>query len=86
MNKIEDKTVKEDESAEFSYQLKGSNTEIKWLLNGEFLNDDKNNVKIIFENGVSTLRIAKCQLDNNGEISCQLGDRKKTTAKLIVQG
>jgi len=87
MCKIQDNTVKEDESAEFTCQLNPSATNVNWLLNGNILQDDSN-VKITLENGISKLRILKCQLNDNGEIACLIGDKKNkiSTAKLTVQG
>ena len=86
MCKIQDNTVKEDESAEFLCQLNTSATNVNWVLNGKILENDSN-VKITVENGVSKLRILKCQLNDNGQIACQVANKNKsTTANLTVQG
>ena len=87
-NKILDQIVDEDEPAEFSCKLNSSTatiSNVKWILNGKVLQND-NNVKISLDDGISKLRIEKCQLVDSGEIACLIGDQKKKTAKLIVEG
>ena len=85
MCKIPDQTVNEDEPAEFSCNYNTTTANIKWTLNEKEL-ENNDNIKITNNKDVSILRIEKCQLMDSGEIACQIGDRKKTTAKLIVTG
>jgi hypothetical protein len=85
MCKIHDQIVCEDEPAEFTCKLNALATNIKWFLNERTLcNSD--NIKITNNEDISLLRIEKCQLIDSGEIACQIGEKKKTTAKLVVAG
>ena len=77
--------MNEEEPAEFSCLLNASTANIKWTLNGKPL-DNSENIQITNNEDISVLRIEKCQLVNSGEVACHIGDKKKTTAKLVVQG
>ncbi len=85
ITEIEDQIVNEDEPAEFTCLLNASTANISWSLNEKTLHNS-DNIKITNNEDISILRIENCQLTDSGEIACQIGDKKKTKAKLIVKG
>ena len=82
---MKDKTVKEDQLVKFECQVNKANVKVKWTLNGERLNADEN-IIIDSVNDMRILTISKCQLADNGKVSCILPGNKASTAKLVVEG
>lgn len=85
INKLEDKTVKEDESVEFECEVSKKDVKVKWLLNGERLVANEN-IKITADESKRILKIRKCQLSDNGSVMCVLPGDKSLKADLVVEG
>jgi hypothetical protein len=82
--KLEDKTVKEEESVTFVCVVSKPNAKVKWSLNGERLSAD-DNIKITSDETTRILKIRKCQLSDNGQVMCALAGNQTTEAKLTVE-
>ncbi len=82
--KLEDKTVKEEETVTFVCVVSKPNAKVKWSLNGERLSAD-DNIKIVSDEDKRTLKIRKCQLTDSGQVVCALAGNQTTEAKLTVE-
>lgn len=71
--------------AHFSCQVNRSDVKVKWTLNDQILSADEN-IIINADNDIRTLKIKKCELSDNGTVSCHIGNKATTTAKLKVEG
>lgn len=62
---------------------------VKWLKNSEILRDDDPNIKMVFENGITSLSLTAVAIGHAGKYSCQAENdagQQKCEATLIVQG
>lgn len=82
---LEDQRAKEDQSAVFECTVNRSDKPVKWFVNGKPISNsdkyaitqDKNRLQLTIKN--LTLD------DDNCEVTCQVGDKAKTNARLKVE-
>jgi hypothetical protein len=84
ISNLEDKTVKEDETAEFICEVSKADAKVKWSLNNERLVAGEN-IKITTDGNKRILKMKKCQLNDSGDVACTLSGERSTKAKLIVE-
>jgi hypothetical protein len=85
LTKLEDKTIKEEETVEFKCKVSKPDVKVKWVLNGQRLVAGEN-IEIISKGDERILKIKDCQLSDNGQVSCILPGEKFSQANLIVEG
>jgi len=81
---LEDQTVFEKDTATFSCLLCNSTTEVNWTYNDKPV-VESDHIKIASEENKRGLVISNCKTDDSGVVSCNIGDKLSTSAKLIVE-
>ena len=82
---LEDKTVKEEESVEFTVELTKPKQKVIWEKNGVEVTP-QDGIEIASEGNICRLRIKKASLDDEGNYTIILPSGKKSNAKLTVEG
>jgi hypothetical protein len=86
---LDDTSVDDGDSAEFSCQVSGSPEPlIEWLHNGEKISPSSSRFSAFFSGGRATLKISEVQPEDEGEYSCRASNSagtESTKASLTVR-